>query len=184
MRLKIVKPPTGDIPGISPANFLVGRTYDVGSQVSGILIAEGWAELVSGASDAAVLPSSEPTVAIRGVVLVIDDEPDVRRLTQTLLALNGYHVVAARPGKEGIELLQRHCPDLIVLDLNMPVMDGWQFRAEQRHLPPRLAAVPVVLVSGDEDALDGAGALKVDIVLKKPFEAEKLLDAVRRTLGR
>ena len=114
----------------------------------------------------------------------LDDEPDVQRLTQTLLALNGYHVVVARHGKEGIKLLQDHCPDLIVLDLNMPVMDGWQFRAEQRHLPPRLAAIPVVLLSGEDDAPDHAAALQVNVVLKKPFAAEKLLDAVRRALGR
>jgi CheY-like chemotaxis protein len=183
MRLKIIKSPTGDIPGISLAQFEVGRTYNVGTQVSGVLIAEGWAEIVSDTSGAA-LPSSEPKVPIRGVVLVIDDEPDVQRLTQTLLAVNGYHVVVARHGKEGIKLLQDHCPDLIVLDLNMPVMDGWQFRAEQRHLPPRLAAVPVVLVSGDDDVPDHAAALQVEVVLKKPFEAEKLLDAVRRALGR
>ena len=184
MRLKIIKSPTGDIPGISLAHFEAGRTYDVGTQVSSVLIAEGWAEIVSDASTDAALPSPEPTVAIQGVVLVIDDEPDVQRLTQTLLALNGYHVVVARHGKEGIELLQHHCPDLVVLDLNMPVMDGWQFRAEQRHLPPRLAAVPVVLLSGDDDVPDHAAALQVDVVLRKPFEAEKLLDAVRRALGR
>jgi CheY-like chemotaxis protein len=184
MRLKIIKTPTGNIAGISLAHYRVGRTYEVGTQVGNVLIAEGWAEVVSGGSKGAGLSSPDPTIPIRGVVLVIDDEPDVQRLTQTLLAIHGYHVVVARHGKEGIKLLQEHCPDLIVLDLNMPVMDGWQFRAEQRHLPPRLAAVPVVLLSGEDEALDHAAALNASGVLKKPFEAEKLLDAVRRAIGR
>lgn len=184
MFLKIVKPPTGEIPGVSLDHFRVGRTYEVGTQVACVFIAEGWAEIASERSIDAVFTMPEAPVAIRGAVLVVDDEPDVQRLTQTLLTLNGYHVVVARHGKEAIQRLKDYCPDLIVLDLNMPVMNGWQFRAEQRHLSPKAAAVPVLLMSGEDDAHGHAVALNAIGVVQKPVAAEALLDAVRRVIGK
>jgi CheY-like chemotaxis protein len=184
MRLKIIQPPTGEIPGVGLDRFEVGHTYEVGTQVSGVLIAEGWAEIVADDSTrrGAVL---DPLAADQAaIVLVVDDEPAVQRLTQMLLALNGYRVVLARHGREALNLLQEHCPDLVVLDLNMPVMNGWQFCAEQRHLAPRLAAVPVVVMSGEVDAPEHAAALQVDGLVQKPFNADALLGAVRRAIRR
>jgi len=183
MRLTIIKRPAGDTPGMTLDQFEVGGTYEVGTQLGRVLIAARCAKAVSGAAVADVIAASPgPAVANRGVVLVVDDEPDAQRLTETLLARSGYHVVVARHGKEAITVLKDRCPDLIVLDLNMPVMNGWQFRAEQRHLSPRLAAIPVLVLSGEDDVSNQAAALKAAGVVQKPFEPEALLDAVRRAI--
>jgi CheY-like chemotaxis protein len=183
MRLTIIKRPAKDMPGFCGENFEVGVTYDVGPQVAGLLIAERCAEIVSDSSAEAVFGSPGRAAAARGVVMVVDDEPDMQRLTQTLLALDGYRVVVARHGQEAIRLLKDQQTDLIVLDLKMPVMDGWQFRAEQRRLPPRLASVPVLVLSSEDDVSDQAAALKAAGGVRKPFKAEVLLDAVRRAIG-
>jgi len=72
----------------------------------------------------------------------------------------------------------------VILDLNMPVMDGWQFRAEQQRLPDgHLATIPVLLVTGADDAPDHAVRLKAVGLVKKPFDPDQLLEAVQQALS-
>jgi CheY-like chemotaxis protein len=83
------------------------------------------------------------------LVLVVDDETNLRQLTADLLSCNGYEVVQACHGMDGLAQLCEHSPDLVILDLNMPVMDGWQFRAEQlRHPDGRLTGDTRPLADG------------------------------------
>ena len=97
---------------------------------------------------------------------------------------HGYHVIAAAHGKDAMVRLRESCPDLIVLDLNMPVMDGWQFRAEQRYLTDKKqAAVPVLLMTGETDAATHGEILRAVGVIKKPFDPDDLLDAVSAAIG-
>jgi CheY-like chemotaxis protein len=92
--------------------------------------------------------------------------------------------MAAAHGRDAIQQLRKQCPDLIVLDLNMPVMDGWQFRTEQRYLTDRTrAAVPVLLMTGVEDASTQADRLGAVGVIQKPFDPDDLLDAVSAAMG-
>ena len=86
-------------------------------------------------------------------VLVIDDEPDVLLLCRVNLEHAGHDVLVAESGEAGLELARNERPDLIVLDLMMPKMDGWQFREAQLALP-HLRNVPVVIISASQRARD------------------------------
>jgi CheY-like chemotaxis protein len=112
-------------------------------------------------------------------VLVVDDDPDTREIVTTLLEDDGYHVDTASDGAEGLRLAKDHQPDAVILDVSMPVMDGWQFLEAWSALPPERRA-PVVVVSAVRDwakAMNG-GAKGY---LSKPFDIETLeatLDSV------
>ena len=105
--------------------------------------------------------------------------------SEALLSSQGYQVLTAADGREAIQQLRERCPDLIVLDLNMPVMDGWRFRTEQRLFPEaKRATVPVLLMSGEDDAVDAAVALHAIGLVKKPVDPDVLLDAVSAAVAR
>lgn len=108
-------------------------------------------------------------------VLVVDDEVDIRQAMAEVLEDEGYEVHAAANGAEGLRQLREHRPALVLLDLMMPVMNGWEFRRAQLH-DPELADVPVVVLS----AVGRAPALEVDAFLQKPFDLETLLAQVRQ----
>jgi two-component system, chemotaxis family, chemotaxis protein CheY len=122
---------------------------------------------------------------VDAVVLVVDDDSQVRGLTEAILKSYGYQVVVAADGQEGIRRLSEDRPDLIVLDLNMPVMDGWRFCAERQRLADRsLKAVPILLLTGEDDAVGHADALRAAGCLEKPVDPDDLLDAVSSAMGR
>lgn len=118
------------------------------------------------------------------VILVVDDEDDLRAFTVNLLRAHGYGVVEAQHGEAAIEILCKHAPDLVVLDLNMPIMDGREFcEAQQRLRDRRLAGVPVLLVTGaDGDATRYAADMNAVGLVKKPFEPDQLLTAIHSAL--
>ena len=102
-----------------------------------------------------------------------------------MLTAHGYHVIVAAHGQDAIQRLREQCPDLSVLDLNMPVMDGWQFRSAQRFLTDRKrAAVPVLLMTSEDNADSEAAKLLAVGVIKKPFDPDDLLDAVSAAMGK
>lgn len=108
-------------------------------------------------------------------VLVIDDEPDVRWLIRMSLERAGHEVIDAEDGLRGIALAQKQHPEIIVLDLMMPVMDGYGVLAELAK-DPRTASVPVVVLSAraipdEAERAVGAGARRF---LEKPFDPELL----------
>ena len=181
MRLRVLTRPTGTIDGISLDRFRLGEVYELGAQVACVFLAEGWAELVAEDNNGhvPVRPSPPEIANIEPLVLVVDDEPAIRALTESLLTAHGYHVIVAAHGRDAIQRLRECCPDLIVLDLNMPVMDGWAFRTEQRDLTDRKrAAIPVLLMTGEDQAATHADVLRAVGLIKKPFDPEDLLDAV------
>jgi CheY-like chemotaxis protein len=180
MHLRIITQPTGVIDGVSLDKFRIGEVYELGTQVGCVFLAEGWAEIVAESEAAGVTRRPPPALAnVRRLVLVVDDEPELRRLTESILSSHGYHVVVAAHGAEAIERLRERCPDLIVLDLNMPVMDGWRFRAEQRQLMDKTrSAIPIVLLTGESDAEKQAEKLRAVGVIKKPFDPGELLKTV------
>jgi CheY-like chemotaxis protein len=109
-------------------------------------------------------------------VLVVEDDPDIRELEADALKSEGHLVYPAENGREGLRLAQVVHPDVVVLDLMMPVMTGWEFRAAQR-VDPELCEVPVIVVSAV--AGDGLAAART---LAKPFELSELLRAVEQVL--
>jgi CheY-like chemotaxis protein len=112
-------------------------------------------------------------------VMIVEDDVAIRETLRELLEEAGYAVVPACNGREALEHLSHRVPRLILLDLMMPVMDGWQFRdAQQRD--PTLANIPVVVISADHGLERSAARLDVDGYLAKPFGLDALLAAVRR----
>lgn len=179
MRLRICRQPTGTIDGVRLDQFRAGLVYDIGSQLARVFLAEGWAEPIAEHAE----PVRPPPQRIAALILVVDDQTDLRQLAADLLSCNGYDVVQASHGREAIAKLCEHLPDLVVLDLNMPVMDGWQFRAEQLRLPDgHLTAIPVLVVTGEDRPDDHIRTLKAVGLIKKPFDAGELLNAIQTAL--
>jgi len=113
-------------------------------------------------------------------VLIIEDDSDSRLLMLTLLRLEGYSVVGASNGREGLAVTRSERPCLIVLDLMMPVMDGVEFRAEQVR-DPDIQHIPVIVVSARHDARAAARSLGVAACVCKPIDLDELTDTVART---
>jgi len=111
-------------------------------------------------------------------VLVVDDDSGIRDALAECLESEGYRVTTAQHGAEALERLRDHRPGVIVVDLLMPVMNGYQFLAALRA-DPALASIPVLLMTGTTARAD-APHPAVDALLPKPFELEDLLGVVRR----
>ena len=113
------------------------------------------------------------------IVMVVDDEAELRELIAELLSSEGYEVRTARHGADALRQLRRgDLPDLILLDLTMPVMDGVTFRRTQLR-DPLLSAIPVVVASAIVPVED----LPTTRQLSKPFGVDDLLQVVSQELG-
>lgn len=113
-------------------------------------------------------------------ILVVDDDEQTRKSLHEVLEAEGYGVVTAANGQEALEKLNEgDAPSLILLDLMMPVMDGWQFLALQKSNPPS-RRIPIVLLSGMAFIQDAPG---VADFISKPIRADKLLACIRRFCG-
>ncbi len=111
---------------------------------------------------------------------MVEDDAAIRSGLVDLFGAEGYDAVAVANGLEALtHLRETPVPDAIVLDLMMPIMDGWQFRVEQRK-DPALALIPVVAMSADSSAK--AAAIGVDAYVKKPLDFQKLLDQIERVI--
>lgn len=113
------------------------------------------------------------------MILIVEDNADLRELLQEILQSVGYQVASASNGAEGLEVARAVHPDLILLDYYMPVCNGEEFRALQKQ-DPVLANVPVVLLSG---ASETTHRVDVDGFLKKPIEADALFQVAERYCG-
>lgn len=113
-------------------------------------------------------------------VLVVDDAPTIRSLVSIILESEGYHVTTAANGKEALERIAIDPPDLVLLDLVMPVMSGWEL---QEALRARSCTIPVVLMSADQRARAEAARHGAGGCLPKPFDPDVLLQTVARFVG-
>src|SRR5882762_992905 len=115
----------------------------------------------------------------RTFAMVVDDSITVRRVTQRLLERNGMRVLTARDGMDAVALLQDHVPDVILLDIEMPRMDGYEVAAHVRN-DPRLKDVPIIMVTSRVGEKHRARAIElgVDDYLGKPYQEAQLLDAI------
>jgi DNA-binding NtrC family response regulator len=115
-------------------------------------------------------------------ILVIDDEQGIRNLLDTLLRRKGYDVVLAESGRQGLELFRRERPDVIVLDLKMPEMDGLTVLREIKNLDP---GKPVIILTGagTAEAERQVRALGVTEYVEKEFSLHLLGDSLKRLLN-
>jgi CheY-like chemotaxis protein len=116
-----------------------------------------------------------------GGILVVDDDPDLREFLRLTLTSMGFEVTSAANGREALDVLEGYDPDLILLDMKMPVMDGWEFC---RALERRDARPPIVVLTAAPDPACRAAEAHADGWLGKPFEYEDLEMAVRRFAAR
>ncbi|MCS6782520.1 MAG: response regulator transcription factor [Gloeomargarita sp. SKYBB_i_bin120] len=120
------------------------------------------------------------------LIVIIDDDDQLRFLTKEYLEMEGgYRVLTAKNGQEAWELLKDVHPSLIVCDVMMPVMDGYEF-VQQLRQHPRLRAIPLIFLSAKGDVSDRIIGLNAggDVYLVKPFEPEELLAQIRASLAR
>ena len=118
---------------------------------------------------------------IRGGILVVDDDPDLREFLRLMLTSMGFEVLSAANGQEALDVLERHNPELILLDMKMPVMNGWEFC---RAVDGRDVCPPIVVLTAAPDPAGRAAEAHADGWLGKPFEYEDLEATVRRFAAR
>jgi CheY-like chemotaxis protein len=109
------------------------------------------------------------------LILVVDDERDIRSAVAEMLALEGYDVDEAANGADALAAVDRRRPDLILLDMRMPVLDGWGFAAELRR---RGSQIPIVVMTAARDAARWADEIAATASLAKPFGFDDLLRVV------
>jgi len=111
-------------------------------------------------------------------VLVVDDDESIREFVSVALADEGYSVVTATNGVTALEAIRRQQPGVILLDMRMPIMDGWEF-SRVYHATPAPHA-PIIVVTAARDAAGRAAQIEAEGHLAKPFELDDLLEMVGR----
>lgn len=121
--------------------------------------------------------------AIRRVVY-IEDEPEMIDLVKLILSAKPYQVLGAYGGREGLDLVRKTLPDVVLLDLMMPGMDGWEVY-QQMRAEEATKNIPVIIVTAKAQNIDkvlGLHIAKVDDYISKPFSPDELIESVERVL--
>jgi two-component system, OmpR family, response regulator VicR len=119
------------------------------------------------------------------LILCIEDEQEMIDLIRLILNRRGFEVKGANGGKQGLEIIRQEHPDLILLDLMMPDMDGWEVY-QQMKADETTKNIPVIVVTAKAQSIDkvlGLHIAKVDDYLAKPFSPQELLNSVDTVLG-
>jgi CheY-like chemotaxis protein len=118
------------------------------------------------------------------VILLVDDDEETYNLYSDFLASSGFSVVGANDGEEAVRLAQRERPDLVIMDLGLPLLDGCEASRQLRN-DPRTASVPILAMTGyvQRHFIELAKAAGCDSFLAKPCPLERLLEESRRLLG-
>lgn len=119
------------------------------------------------------------------LVVCIEDEQEMIDLVQLILGRRGFEVEGANGGLEGLEKVQQKKPDLVLLDLMMPDMDGWEVYQRMKS-DESTREIPVIVVTAKAQSIDkvlGLHIAKVDDYITKPFGPQELLESVEKILG-
>jgi DNA-binding response OmpR family regulator len=119
------------------------------------------------------------------VVVCVEDEPEMIDLVKLILGRKGFELVGAVGGREGLETVRQLKPDLVLLDLMMPDMDGWEVYQKMKT-DDDLKEIPVIVVTAKAQSIDkvlGLHIAKVEDYVTKPFGPQELLQAVNKVLG-
>jgi chemosensory pili system protein ChpA (sensor histidine kinase/response regulator) len=175
--VKPVGPQISSIRGVSGATILGDGRIVVILDI-GALVRAGWRGRQQ--------PSTVRDKLDRRIVaLVVDDSITVRRVTQRLLERNGMRVLTARDGADALVVMEDQVPDVVLLDIEMPRMDGYEV-AERMRADPRLKQVPIVMITSRMGEKHRARALElgVDEYLGKPYQESQVLDAIAQLVDR
>jgi chemosensory pili system protein ChpA (sensor histidine kinase/response regulator) len=176
--VKTLGPQVTGITGVSGATILGdGRIVvilDAGSLVR--------AQRSQGTVEIAPQPAQAPH---EPTALVVDDSITVRRVTQRLLERHGMRVITAKDGVDAIAKLQEIQPDIILLDIEMPRMDGYQFASHVRN-DPQVKDVPIVMITSRSSEKHRARAIELGVndYLSKPYQERELVASIEPLIGR
>jgi two-component system cell cycle response regulator DivK len=117
-------------------------------------------------------------------ILIVEDQPDNRRILRDLLTKAGFDLVEAEDGAQGVIAAQTHRPDLILMDIQLPILDGYE-ATRRLKADPELQSIPIIVItsyalSGDEGKARAAGC---DAYVTKPFSPRALLATIREQLA-
>jgi chemosensory pili system protein ChpA (sensor histidine kinase/response regulator) len=129
------------------------------------------------------LKGAAPVADVRPLAMVVDDSITVRRVMERFLQRNGMRVVTAKDGIDAISALSENRPDIILLDIEMPRMDGYEFATHVRN-DERVSDVPIIMITSRVGDKHRARAIEIGVndYLGKPYQDSQLLDAIRRLL--
>ncbi|MCJ7624951.1 MAG: response regulator [Anaerolineaceae bacterium] len=116
------------------------------------------------------------------LIIYIEDDPEMVELVSMILSRHGYRVLGANDGLTGLELIIEENPDLILLDLMIPDMDGWDVY-KQLVANETTRSVPVIVITAKSQPIDrvlGLHIAKVDDYIRKPFHPQELLESIER----
>jgi len=119
-------------------------------------------------------------------LVYVEDEPEMIDLVRLILARKGYEILGANGGREGLDLIRREHPDLVLLDLMMPDMDGWDVY-QQMKADETTHDIPVIVVTAKAQSIDkvlGLHIARVEDYISKPFSPQELVDSVEKVLSR
>ena len=126
---------------------------------------------------------AEPDKTIR--VVCVEDEPEMIELIRLILGRKNFDLIGAIGGRDGLGTIRKEKPDLVLLDLMMPDMDGWEVY-QQMKADAELSDIPVIVVTAKAQSIDkvlGLHIAKVEDYVTKPFGPKELLDSIRKVLG-
>ena len=118
-------------------------------------------------------------------VVCVEDEPEMIELIRLILGRKNFELIGAVGGRDGLGTIRKEKPDLVLLDLMMPDMDGWEVY-QQMKADTELSNIPVIVVTAKAQSIDkvlGLHIAKVEDYVTKPFGPKELLDSVRKVLG-
>ena len=119
-------------------------------------------------------------------VVCIEDEPEMVDLIKLILGRRGFELTGAMGGREGLEVIRRVKPDLVLLDLMMPDIDGWEVY-QQMKADEELKHIPVIVVTAKAQSIDkvlGLHIAKVADYITKPFGPQELIQSIEKVLGK
>jgi two-component system response regulator VicR len=117
-------------------------------------------------------------------IMVVDDEPDLLEVVRLILESDGYQVVTAGSGQEALDKMEKEKPDLVLLDIIMPKMDGWEVFSRIKA-DPKTTDIPVIMLTAKDQRIDkliGLHVVRVDDYITKPFGRAELLERIKRVL--
>jgi len=176
--VKTLGPQLTGIPGISGATILGDGSIVVILDTAALIRSRPEEEVAAPPAQGAEIRDH------RTFVMVVDDSITVRRVTERLLERNGMRVMTAKDGVDAVALLQDHRPDIILLDIEMPRMDGYEVATHVRN-DPRLKNIPIVMITSRVGEKHRARAMEtgVDDYLGKPYQESQLLAAIEALTG-